>query len=117
MYVQIFDDQDVGAVESQAFSFIQQAPQVAQVNLTNKGSNIIGYRAQQLIAGSWHDLATLGNPLNNTLSPAQTVSVAVESDYPQVRFLAYATGGSTLQFAVQRQVNRTSGGVIPLLNY
>lgn len=117
MYVQIFDDQSVAALESQAFSFIQQAPQVAQVNMTNTGANIIGYRYQQLIAGSWHDLATLGNPLNDTLSPLETMAVAIESDYPQVRCLAYATGGSTLQFAVQRQVNRVAGGVIPLLNY
>lgn len=117
MYIQIFDDQVVGAVESQAFSLIQQAPIAPQINLTNTGANIIGYRFQSLQAGSWHDLATLGNPLNNTLSPLQTVALAIESDYPQVRLLAYATGGSTLQFAVQRQVNRVAGGVIPLLNY
>ncbi len=117
MYILISDDQPVVALESQAFSFIQQAPLVAQATLTNIGANIIGYRFQELIAGSWHDLATLGNPLNNTLSPAQTVAVQVESDYPQVRALAYATGGSTLNFAVQRFVNRPAGGVIPLLNY
>lgn len=117
MFVLISDSQTVSASEGQAFSMIQQAPISSQANLTNAGDNIIGYRWQQLIAGSWHDLATLGNPLNDTLSPAETASVVVESDYPQVRMLAYATGGSELQFAVQRLVDRPAGGVIPLLNY
>lgn len=117
MYTLISDDQAVAAVESQAFSFVQQAPFSAQVTLTNTGANIIAYRFQQLIAGSWHDLATLGNPLNNTLSPAQTVALQADSDYPQVRMLAQATSGSSLQFAVQRTVDRPAGGIIPLVNY
>lgn len=116
MYICVTDNQAVAASEGQMFSMLQQSPIAAQTVLSNVGDNIIGYRFQQLIAGSWHDIESLGNPLNTTLSPAETSFVTVASSYPQVRMLAYASGGSELNFAVQRFANRPDGGTVPLIN-
>ncbi len=117
MNVILSDSNPVTSDDAVLFSMLQQAPVAALATLTNKGSNIIAYRFQQLAAGTWSNLDTLPSPLNNTLSPGQTMAVAVVSSYPQVRLMGSATGGATLAFGLSRLVNRPSGGVIPILNF
>lgn len=113
MYVLITDRQAVPSSDSQIFSMVQQSPISAGVTLNNDGGSIIGYHFQQFSSGTWADISALPSPLNNTLSPGQTVTVQVASSFPQVRLMA--NGNSSLQFAVQRFVDRPSGAIIPLL--
>jgi hypothetical protein len=96
---------------------LQQGPVSAAMTLKNAGSNTINYHFQQQVSGTWSDIVTLGNDMNNTLIAAQVRTIMVTSDYPQVRLMANASGGSTLNFGLLRYTDRVSGGQLPLLSF
>ena len=95
----------------------QQGAVNASVILSNDGVNTLSYDFQQSPDGfTWTDMATIGNPLNNSLVPGQVVQVLVVSNYTQVRCIGNASGGSTLGFSITRYFNRSSGGACPLIS-
>jgi hypothetical protein len=116
MVTHVSDVQTVYGVDGVLFSMVQQGPVGALVTMTNAGTNTMNYHFQEFNGNAWNDLGALGTPLNNTLSGFQTTQVSVASNYPQVRLSGYATGTTKLVFAVDRYVDRASGGSIPLLN-
>jgi len=111
------DTQVIGETSAQAFAFIQQGPVNAAITLKNAGINTINYVFQELISGVWTNIDVLGTDVNNTLVSGQSRLIQVESDYPQVRCMANASGGSTLEFGVLRWVERADGGQLPILNF
>ncbi len=96
---------------------LQQGPVDAQVTMKNAGVNTINYVWQQFVSGTWSNLDLLGGDLNNTLVAGQVRAVTVDSAYPQVRLMANASGGSTLEFGVLRWVERADGADLPILNF
>ncbi len=112
----VSDLQDIGETTLPLFSMLQSGPTRALVTLANRGANTANYVFQQLSSGTWTDMDTLGTDLNNTLSPAQVKSFAVNSAYPQVRMVGNASGGTTLDFSVARWYDRPSGGQLPLIS-
>ena len=116
MFTQVVDRQTVYGVDGVLFSMTQQAPTGALVTMTNTGTNTMNYHFQQFDGNVWSDMSPLGTPLNNTLTGGQFTVVAVVSGFPQVRLSGFATGGAAIEFAVDRYVERPSGGSIPLLN-
>jgi hypothetical protein len=119
MNVTVSDTQIVGETESTLFSTIQPAPVAFSIMLKNAGSNAITYRFQQFDGTSWVDINPAVGASNyyNTLAVGQAPKLFVaESNYPQVRVVGNATGGSVLEFALMRHYTRTSGGAIPVLN-
>lgn len=117
MQIFISDDQAIGETDAQAFLMLQQGPVSAAMTLKNLGANTINYHFQQQISGTWSDITTLGTDMNNTLVAAQVRTIMVTSAYPQVRLMANASGGATLNFGLLRYSDRVSGGQLPLLNF
>jgi hypothetical protein len=116
MNVFVSDDQTIGESEATVFAMIQNSPVSAAVTLTNTGTNTANYRFQEQVGANWNDLDVFGTDLNNTLSPNQVKIVLVSSNYPQVRLVANASGGTVFDFGVTRFFDRLSGGSIPMLS-
>lgn len=110
------DNQDVGETSLVLLSMLQSGPTRALMTLQNMGVNTMNYVFQQLSSGTWSDMDVLGTDLHNTLSPAQVKDFALESDFPQVRMVGNASGGTTLNFSVARWYDRPSGGQLPLIS-
>lgn len=116
MNVYVSDHQVVGDVSGTLFTMVQASP-LAQITLQNTGANTINYRFQELVGSTWTDMALTGTDLYNTLVANQVRLVLVSSSQAQVRLIGSASGGSTLDFSINRIVTRASGGPVPLLNY
>ena len=116
MFTQVVDQQVVPLVDGVLFSLTQQAPLGALVSMTNTGTNTMNYHFQEFNGNAWNDMASLGTPLNNTLTGGQSVAVAVVSGYPQVRLMGFTAGAANIEFAVDRYVERSSGGSIPIIS-
>jgi hypothetical protein len=116
MIVNISDAQIVSETQTVLLTLIQPAPINAAVIMTNAGVNTINFDWQEWDGSTWDDLNTVGNPLNSTLSPGQTVLVQVQSSNSKVQLLGNASGGALLVFGIQRYFNRQSGGAIPILS-
>jgi hypothetical protein len=110
------DAQTVAETEETIFEIIQSAAVESLITLRNNGLNTMNYKFQEKIAGVWTDMDTLGNELNDTLSPSQVISVKAASSYPQVRLRGNASGGTSLEFAILRYYTRAAGGSIPILS-
>lgn len=115
MNITCVDTQTIGVSATTVFEMIQTGAVDALITLRNLGVNTANYKFQEKINGTWTDMQDLGNPLNNTLSQGQIVSLAVASDYPQVRLTANASGGTEFEFAVLRYFDRGDGGPLPIL--
>jgi len=117
MFIFVTDSQVVGESNDQLFELIQVSAPV-QVFLRNSGSNVISYDFQQSSDGgnTWTDIDVLGTDFNNTISNGQVKNLTLSSTNPQVRLMGSASGGSILDFSISRQVNRSSGGAIPILS-
>jgi len=116
MTVFVEDSQVVGETQAVLFTIIQPAPINAAVIITNSGVNTINYDFQEWDGSSWDDLGAVGTPLNNTLSPGQTILVEVDSSNSKVQLIGNASGGALLEFSITRFFDRQSGGAIPILN-
>jgi hypothetical protein len=119
MNILLADTQTVGELEDTIFEMTQNSPVSALVTLANRGTaNTMNYRFQQLVAGIWLDLASLGDldNLNGTLSPGQVKAVLVASAYPQVQLVGNASGGTELEFGVTRYYPRADGAPLPILS-
>ena len=112
----IQDTQVVGETTATLFEMLQSGPTNALVTIKNTGVNTLNYVFQEFNGTAWVDLDDPGTDLNNTLTAAQMRAVQVQSSYPQVRLRGDASGGASLDFAIQRYFNRASGGSVPLLN-
>ena len=117
MNTTVTDLQTISEVQSVAFTMIQAGAVSAYVTMKNVGVNTINFDFQELSGASFTDIGLPGSPTYNTIMPGQTISVAINSSYSQVQLLANASGGSLLFFSVNRNVNRASGGQLPLLNF
>jgi len=113
----VTDRQTVGETEGTLFEMLQQGPVSALLTVRNTGSNTMNYRFQEYNGTTWEDLDEAGDPLNDTLTAGEVKSLTVETDYPRVRMLGYASGGATLDFSVMRYIARASGGALPMLSY
>lgn len=116
MNIVVVDTQTIGSTDAQIFEMLQTGVVQALITLKNNGTNVMSYRVQQNVSGTWTDMATLPDPLNNTLSAGQLVAVNVAASYPQVRLMGSSSGGTQLEFAVLRYFNRADGGAIPILS-
>jgi predicted regulator of Ras-like GTPase activity (Roadblock/LC7/MglB family) len=115
MNITCVDTQTIGGTSGQVFEMIQTGAVEALVTLKNTGTNTANYVFQEKIGAVWTDMASLGNPLNDTLSPDEVVALKVSSSYPQVRLMANASGGTVFEFAVLRYFDRGDGGALPIL--
>jgi hypothetical protein len=101
------------------FTITLQGPVNAPAILRNAGANQINYVFQEFNGTSWADISLVGTDLNNVLAtgspPTNVKVIVIASSYSQVRLLASASGGSTLEFVVMRYYNRPPGGSLPLL--
>lgn len=101
------------------FEMLHQGPVVAQIIIRNAGANQINYIFQEYNGTTWVDLDDEGTDLNGTLAtgspPTNIKSFTLTSDYPRVRLIANASGGSTVEFIVTRFYNRAANGSLPLL--
>jgi hypothetical protein len=116
MNITCTDTQTIGSVLGTVFEMIQTGAVEALVTIANNGTNTANYKFQEKIDGTWTDMELLGNPLNNTLSAGQVVALKVASDYPQVRLMANASGGTEFEFSVLRFFVRGDGGALPILS-
>lgn len=116
MYTFIQDHQTVGETGAVLFTMVQ-ASHDALITLSNSGTNTINYRFQELVNDVWTDMSVEGTDLYNTLTANQVRTFKLTSSRPQVRLFGNASGGSVLDFSVNRTFNRASGGAVPLLTY
>ena len=116
MYTFVTDTNSVAESDGTLFSMPQQGTVNASVILENlDAANTLVYHFQQFNGSVWSEMATIGNPLYNTLIPGQVAQVLVVSAYPQVRLNGSASGGATLGFSITRDFARTNGGAVPLM--
>jgi hypothetical protein len=105
--------------KEQIFVVTMQGPLVAPIIMRNAGANQINYTFQEYDGSNWSDLDIAGTPLNDVLAtgtpPTGVRVILIQSNFSQVRLLAQATGGSTLEFTLVRFYNRPSNGPLPLL--
>src|ERR1051326_1366653 len=116
MNVNVVDSQVVGETLATLFTVTQQGPVAMLVILKNSGVNVMSYRFQENRGSGWVDLGASGSDYYNTLSQNEVKSFKVSSSYPQVRLVGNASGGAWLEFVINRDVTRQSGGPIPILN-
>jgi len=123
MFTYIDDTNAVSETDSVITTLVQASPVSASVTLVNSGVNTLNYHFQALVgqqsgASVWTDLESPGNPTNNSLAAgAVSQPLTISSTWSQVRLMASASGGATLQFNVTRYFNRPDGANIPLLSY
>ncbi len=110
------DHQIVGESSSTLFSMVQATTQ-ALITLQNTGANTINYRFQELVGSTWTDMDVQGTDLYNTLTAGQSRQLVLVSSESKVQLIGNASGSSTLDFTITRQLARSSGGALPLLNY
>jgi hypothetical protein len=115
MLTYVDDSNAVPSSDTVMFTMPQQGQVAASMILENQGTNTLTYHFQEFTGAVWQEMATIGDPLYNTLITGQVTQILVDSAYPQVRCLASASGGSTLGFSVTRAFLRSDGGAIPLL--
>ena len=106
----ITDTQAVTGTSATLFDFLQQGPQSSMVTIHNTGSITMNYSFQEQDAGTW---TTVGSA--STLTADQKKRVKVESEFPRVRMIGDASGGTVLAFSVTRTYVRPSGGSVPLI--
>ena len=117
MYTFITDSAAVLTNDSVIFQGIQQGQTNAQWVLKNVGGVTINYHAQVNNGSTYVDVSAQGTDLNNTLQVNQVKLITCQVDYPQVRLMANASGGSTLIFSITRDFDRSDGGDIPILSF
>ena len=104
------------------FQMVAQGPIAAAIIMRNAGANQINYTYQSSSDGgtTWTDMDVIGTDLNGTLAtgtpPTNVKLIEVSSNQSQVRLIANATGGSTLEFIVTRFFNRAANGPLPLIS-
>lgn len=112
---------ETGAVSGKTvlFEMLQQGPITATILIRNAGANQINYIFQEFNGTSYIDMGASGTDFNNTLASGSLGIrlIKLTSNFSQVRVIANATGGSTLEFTVTRYVNRGSFGNIPILSF
>ena len=104
------DTQAVTGTSATLFEFVQQGPQAPLITIHNTGSITMNYSFQENDGSGW---STVGSA--STLTADQKKRLQVESEFPRVRMLGDASGGTTLAFSVTRTYTRPSGGAIPLI--
>lgn len=103
------DSQIVGATSSTLFT-LSQAPSPISFVLQNTGVNILAYDFQTSSDNvNFTDIAPPGSPTNNTLLPGQITFITFTPSAPNVQCVGYASGGSTMEFAITSFLNRPSG--------
>jgi hypothetical protein len=112
---------DTGPIsgKTQLFEMIQQGPITSTILIRNAGANQINYTFQEFNGTAYVDMGLVGTEFNTTLASGSTGIRLIKliSNFPKVRLIANATGGSTLEFTVTRYVTRGSFGDIPLLSF
>jgi len=117
MFTTVSDTNTIGELSAAAFKTIQQGGITnLQVTLQNLGVNVISYNFQQLNGASWQDIGEDGTIYQDTLSSGETVNVAINLPFAQIRLMCNASGGSTLGFSVSRYFDWTTGGFLPLIS-
>ena len=120
MQIIVSDNQIVGETEATLFEFLNQGATLAQIVLTNTGSNTLNYRFQQYSAQDqeWQDLvADVDDIFYGTIMAGLSKAMTVDVTNPQVRLVGNASGSTSLWFTVQRTATRASGGKLPILNF
>ena len=115
MHTFVADSQAVAETEGVLFESLQSGAVDFAFIVQNVGVNTVNYRFQEYNGTAWANMDVQGTDLYNTLSPDQVKSFKVESDYPRVRLVGNASGGSTIEFSLARFFNRSSGGALPLM--
>jgi hypothetical protein len=111
------DTQYVSETLSVLWNSLQQGPVSMLCIIKNSGANTMNYSIQECNGGTWQDMGTSGSDLQTTLQANEVKSLAVNSNYSQVRMVGNASGGALLEFTVVRYFNRASGGAIPLMSF
>lgn len=112
---------ETGAIsgKTQLFAMLQQGPITATIFIRNAGANQINYTFQEFNGTAWVDMGASGTEFNTTLASGSSGIrlIKLTSNFAQVRLIANATGGSTLDFTITRYVNRGSFGDVPILSF
>jgi len=117
MHTFIQDLNVVGESSGVLFSLLQQGATSALVTLRNAGgTNTMNYRFQEFNGTTWSDIGVSGSDTYNTLTAGQVRVLKLASNYPQVRLLGNASGGTTLDFSISRFVTREDGAAVPILS-
>jgi hypothetical protein len=117
MQIFIADAQMVTGTNSVIFGLVQPSVNPADVFLQNAGTNTLNYDFQYYDpVNGWTDMGEIGSIYYQAILPGQNVLVPITSLANQVQLVGSASGGTLLQFAVTRLVNRAPGANIPILN-
>lgn len=113
MIVHLTDGQVVGETEGT----LVQIKGVTAMNVVikNTGVNTMNYRWQEFNSTTWVDLGASGSDLYNTLTANQVRLFKLSSTYPNVRVVGNASGGAFLEFAIDAEVTRQSGGAYTIM--
>lgn len=117
MHINITDIQTVGESEAPVFTLLAQGIDSTVFMLTNAGMSTINYRFQANSGTSWIDIGAAGTDTYSTLMTDQTRTIKVTTQYPSIRLLANADGGSVIQFSIVRPQHRPAGGSIPIVGF
>lgn len=106
------DTQLVGEAVATLFTTLNSGPAQLAVIIYNSGLNTINYQWQENNGAAWVNIGQPGSIYNTTLQSQQVALMTVTSSYPEVRLIGNASGGSYLDFAVTRFVERPNGGYV-----
>lgn len=106
----VSDTQAVTGTSATLLEFVQQGPQGPLITIHNIGSITMNYAFQENTGSAW---STIGSA--STLAADEKKRLKVESEFPRVRMIGDAYGGTTLAFSATRTYVRPSGGAIPLI--
>lgn len=117
MHIVVNDIQSVSEYEDTLFTLSAQGLNNTVVSMTNVGTNTVNYRFQEFTGTAWSNIGLIGTDTYNTLISDQAVTIKVTSNYSQIRCVGNSSGGSIIEFTVQRSHPRASGGAIPIVGF
>jgi len=112
MQVRFQDDQIIAEVEGTAFETVVPPGTKNSIFFSNKGINTIEFRFQEHNGTTWVDIGLAGSEFYNSLVKCATKHVVVTPNYNRFRMVASASGGSYLDFVIERHLERMSGGLV-----
>lgn len=112
MQIRFQDDQIVSELESTVFESFVPPGTVNSVFISNKGINTIAYRFQEHNGSTWIDIGSSGSVYYNALLKCETKHLTITTAYNRFRMVANASGGSYMDFSLERHLERVSGGVV-----
>lgn len=112
MNATIHDLQVVGETEGTLFESIQPSPIDTALILKNVGANPVSYKVQAYDGAAWATLGADGSDFQNTLGANAVKLIRISTNYPKIRLLGSASGGSTIDFQLTRHLTRASGGAV-----